>query len=179
MAGRRAQPLSIIKAKGKSHHITKKEAERRKKAEIKVDDKKLKIPDYVKIDTEAFKKWKEIVALYKNIDVVTAIDSTTLGRYCKHHSEYLYLLKQKQLIENLEIKWEDYCMPVTEFVSDGITRFFKLDPLMKLENLINKKSQLLITLEDRLFLNPVSRIKNVPKKEKEEKDPNALMFGDG
>lgn len=178
MGGRRAQPIEILKAKGKSNHITKKESERRKKAEVIINDKKLRIPDYVKNDIEAFKKWKELVILYKDIEVITAIDSSTLARYCKHYSEFLNLLKQKQLIENFEIKWEEYSMNVVDFVQAGIERIFKIDPIIKLENLINKKSTLLLGLEDRLFLNPVSRIKNVPSKKKQEEDPDSYMFGD-
>jgi hypothetical protein len=41
-----------------------------------------------------------------------------------------------------------------------------------------KSLDALLKLEDRLFLNPVSRIKNVPKtpKEKGKKDPNGELF---
>jgi len=176
--GRRAQPIQIIKAKGKSHHISKAESDRRKKSEIKIDDKKLRIPDYVKNDVAAYSKWKELVSIYKNIDLVNAFDSGGVARYCKHYAEYLKLLEQKEFVENFEVNWDNYCMQVTAFVEDGVNKFLRMDPIMKLDSLINKKSDILTKLEDRLFLNPVSRLRNVAKKEKEEKDADAYMFGD-
>jgi phage terminase small subunit len=175
--GRNAQPISIIKAKGKSHHLTAKEVERRKSAEIKVSDKKLIAPEYVKNDLIAHEKWKELVNIYKEIDFVSTADSGTLARYCKHYSEYIGLMEQRNRVQSFEADWDNYCMDVTELVQDGINRILRLEPLNKLESLINKKSELLTKLEDRLFLNPVSRLKNVPKKEKEEIDPSVSMFG--
>ena len=175
--GRRAQPIEVIKAKGKSHHLTKKEIERRENSKIKISNKKLIIPDFVKNDLIAFGKWKELNTIYEDIDFVTAPDSGELARYCKHYSEYIELMEQRECIKKFEVDWENYCMQVTEFIQDGVNRFLRLDPLMKLEGLINKKSDLLTKLEDRLFLNPVSRIKNVPKKEEEKEDPSLSMFG--
>jgi phage terminase small subunit len=175
--GRRAQPIEVIKNKGKSHHLTKKEVERRKKSEIKVNNKKLNVPDFVKNDLVAYKKWKELIIIYKDIEFVTAPDAGELARYCKHYAEYIELMEQRQAVKKFEVDWESYCMQVTEFIQDGVNRFLRLDPLIKIDGLINKKSDLLIKLEDRLFLNPVSRIKNVPKKEEEKEDPSISMFG--
>jgi phage terminase small subunit len=176
--GRRAQPVDIIKSKGKSHHLTKEEIKKRKSSEVKFKNKKLDAPVYVKNDTVAFSKWKELVAIYKEIEFVSAPDAGSLARYCKHHSEYLNLIVDREKIQNIEIDFNEYQMSLPQFIQEGIDRVFKLDPLLKIENLINKKSQLLITLEDRLFLNPVSRIKNVPKKEAEVIDPVKARFGD-
>ena len=177
--GRRAQPVEIIKAKGKSKHLTKKEIEKRKDAEIKFDTKKLTVPVYVKNDTAAFRKWKELMAMFRDIEFISAPDAGSLARYCKHHSEYLNLIQDRERIQNIEIDFSEYQMELPEFIQAGIERIFKMEQLLKIENLINKKSQLMITLEDRLFLNPVSRLKNVPAKKKEEIDENASMFGDG
>jgi phage terminase small subunit len=175
--GRRAEPIEIIKAKGKSHHLTKKEVERRKTSEVKIKSKKLIAPEYVKNDLVAFSKWKELTNLFKDVEAVATTDSGELARYCKHYSEYIELMEQREFVKKFDVNWEKYCMDVTEFVQDGVNRFLRLDPLMKLEGLINKKSDLLTKLEDRLFLNPISRIKNVPKKEEEKKDPSVSMFG--
>jgi hypothetical protein len=51
----------------------------------------------------------------------------------------------------------------------------------KVEQSINKKIELLIKIEDRLFLNPVSRIKSIPKKPQEEKEESGLaaLLGGG
>jgi len=38
--------------------------------------------------------------------------------------------------------------------------------LLRIETAINKKMDMLIKMQDRLFLNPLAKVKNVPKKEK-------------
>jgi hypothetical protein len=40
--------------------------------------------------------------------------------------------------------------------------------LIAIETAINKKMDMLIKMEDRLFLNPLAKVKNVPKKEPEK-----------
>jgi hypothetical protein len=55
---------------------------------------------------------------------------------------------------------------------------FSINAILTIETAINKKMDMLIKMEDRLFLNPLAKIKNVPKKEVKEEDPNASMFGD-
>jgi len=37
------------------------------------------------------------------------------------------------------------------------------------ETAVNKKMDMLIKMQDRLFLNPLAKIKNIPKQKKEEK----------
>ena len=49
----------------------------------------------------------------------------------------------------------------------------------QLDTAINKKMDMLIKMEDRLFLNPLAKVKNVPKV-KEEKPKNKFdKFGTG
>lgn len=49
---------------------------------------------------------------------------------------------------------------------------------LQLESAINKKMDLLIKMEDRSFLNPLAKVKNIPKKEQEKANPLAAKgFG--
>ena len=166
--GRAAQKVDLILAKGKSHHLTKAEIERRKDAEIKLgltDLEKLEAPEFIKNDTTAFKYWKKHLKEYKeaaknNIEVLTTSDIGSLALYCKTYSEYENSLKRKQVFE----------LNMTELSS--------IDDLMKLENAVNKKMDMLLKMQDRLFLNPLAKIKNVPKKEKEKpSNPMEDEFG--
>ena len=63
MMGRNAQPTNILLAKGRKH-LTKSEIEHREKSKIKVGDNKLKCPDFVKNDVNAYIKFKEILKIY-------------------------------------------------------------------------------------------------------------------
>lgn len=179
MPGRNAKPIQLHLQNGNKRHLTKAEIEQRKNSEIKTGNKELLCPAYVKIDVAAFSKWREIKHIYKNVDFVSSGDVGLLGRYCMTHSEYLKLLTQKTRLENFEINYERLLEHFEPELLKGLDSFFKLGPVTQLDSAINKKMDMLIKMEDRLFLNPLAKIKNVPKEKKQEaEDPNAEMFGD-
>ena len=148
---RRAKPIALHLAQGNPNHLTKAEIEHRKKSEIKIGDSKLTPPEFIKNDLIAYAKWKEIVKIFKNFDFVSSGDVGLIARYCKTYAEYLEAIERKKIFEN--------------------NAEISLDDLIKLDSLINKKMDLLTKMEDRLFLNPLAKIKNVPKKEEEKEDP--------
>lgn len=153
MPGRHAKPVDLILAEGNKGHFSKEELEKRKENEIKLGDNNLKCPDFIKNDEIAYQKWKELVKNYKEaekdgIQLITSSDVGLLARYCKTFSDYQKLVKQKDNIED------------------------DIDTLLRLENAINKKMDMLIKMEDRLFLNPLSKIKTIPKPVKEDKPVN-------
>jgi phage terminase small subunit len=177
MAGRHAKPIQLHMQDGNKRHLTKAEIEQRKNSEVRLGDKKLKCPDFVKSDIAAYKKWKELICIYKDVDFVSSGDIGMLSRYCMTYGEYLELLKQKKRIERFEIDYEQLLAHFNPELLEGLDAFFKFGPVMQLDSAINKKMDQLTKMEDRLFLNPVSKIKNVPKKiEKEQVDENAAMF---
>lgn len=157
--GRNAKPIALHIAQGNPNRLTKAEIEARKKSEIKLGEQKFKCPQFIKDDVIAYKKWKELIKEYKiaaenGIELLTSSDIGLLARYCKTFSEYERLLQRK----NYEME---------------------LNEILALETAINKKMDMLIKMEDRLFLNPLAKVKNVPKKEpQKEKDPLAEKFGD-
>lgn len=179
MGGRNGQPVNLILAKGRSHHLTKSVIEQREASEIKTGTKTLKCPDYVKNDVNAFKKWKEIIKVYKDVDFVSSGDAGMLARYCMTHSEYLKLLENRKHLETLEADWSAYKGALPEDFSHEIEKLLMLSPLLQLESAINKKMDLLLKMEDRSFLNPLAKLKNIPKKEPAKHDPLAARgFGD-
>jgi phage terminase small subunit len=154
--GRNAQPVELIKAKGKSNHLTKAEIAARKAAEVKLgasDLSKVQPPTFVKNDVTAFNHWKQHMKEYKDaakagIEVLTTADIGQLALYCKTFSEYEGLLT----------------------VKSRVTEETTLDDILKLETAVNKKMDMLIKMQDRLFLNPLARVKNVPKREQKKPD---------
>lgn len=181
--GRNGQPIDILTANGKKH-LTKEEIQQRKDSEIKVGadtkTKSLRCPDYVKGDLNAFKRWKEIIKIYKDVDFVSSGDVCFLARYCMTFSEYLRLLDQKKRIERFEIDYERLLERFDAELLEGLDAFFRFEPVMQLDTAINKKMDLLMKMEDRSFLNPLSKVKNVPQKPKEDKVPSRFgRFGAG
>lgn len=179
MPGRHAQPIELLQANGRKH-LTKAEIEHRKSSEIKFGDKKLKCPDFVKNDAEAYKKWKEVTKLYKDVDFVASGDAGLLARYCMTFSEYLGLIELKRQVNQAVINWNEYEQFFPLDFRDGINRILKVDPILQLETAINKKMDMLIKMEDRLFLNPLAKVKNIPPMPKEEEVPSKFAkFGAG
>lgn len=170
--GRNGQPIDIVVANGKKH-LTKAEIEQRKNNEIKVGDKKLTCPTYIKNDAIAYKKWKEIIKIYKDIDFVSSGDVGLLARYCMTHSEYLKLCDTRNKLNAVNCDWDKYENVFPEEFQEALEKILSMYTDLQLENAINKKMDMLIKMEDRLFLNPLAKVKNVPKPKKEEDNSNS------
>jgi len=173
MAGRNAKPITLQLAQGNPNRLTKAEIDRRKKSEVKLGENKLKCPEFIKKDIPAMSKWKEIIKIYKDIDFVSSGDTGLLARYCMTFSEYLTLLDQKQKINNFEIRYDEIESALGEKLIQALDCIVKFNPMMQLDSAVNKKMDMLIKMEDRLFLNPLAKVKNVPKKEPVKEDPLA------
>lgn len=147
MAGRHALPVDVLLIRGKKH-LTKKEIEDRKQAEIKLgvgDIERLAPPAYITNDLVAYGYWKKHIKEYANAakngtEILRSSDVGLLFMYCKMQSEYEALLEYRK------------------------TEKLFFDDMLKLESAINKKVSAMVQMQDRLFLNPAARVKNVPKK---------------
>lgn len=169
--GRNAQPIDILVAKGKSH-LTIKQKEMRRKAQIKFGGKKINCPDYILKNETALDKWAEISVLYSGFDFVSAGDSGLIGRYCMTYAEYFDLLARRECIDAIDRDSADVEKYLEE--NDEAFNFRVRQKLMdmcstaavlQIDTAINRKMTLLIQMEDRLFLNPLAKIKNIPKTE--------------
>ncbi|HAN20416.1 MAG: hypothetical protein A2Y15_08670 [Clostridiales bacterium GWF2_36_10] len=184
MAGRNALPIDIIEANGKSH-FTKAQIKQRKNAEIKLGNDDLKCPKYIKNNTIAFKKWKEIIAIYKNTEFISSADVGLIGRYCITYSEYNDLLERRNRISNIHADsddLEDYINDTDEFnhkVKRQLMDMISTTAILNIDAAINKKMDMLIKMEDRMFLNPLAKVKNVPKPEEKKPANKFDKFGGG
>jgi phage terminase small subunit len=183
MAGRPAKPISLH-LQDKKKHLTKADIEHRQNSEVRLGTKKMKCPDFVKNDVEAFKKWKELVKLYEDAEFVSSGDIGLLARYCITHSQYLKLLERLKRIKDIAQDPDDveeYINDTEEFnarIKRQLADMVSTDGVLRIEKAVNQKLDILIKMEDRLFLNPVAKVKNIPKKQADgESDPNADMFG--
>ena len=185
MAGRHAQPIDLLVMQGKTH-LTKEQIAARKASEIKFGKDNLVCPSYVKRDPVAYAKWKELVKEYKaaaeaKIDIVRSSDAGILAMYCKTFSEYQTLLAAQQRVT--EIHYD--CDALDEYIGDQddfnfkikkqLRDLFSVSAILSIESAVNQKIGMLLRMEDRLFLNPLAKVKNIPKPAKEEKP--ASKFG--
>lgn len=192
VVGRNAKPIDLIMADGNKRHLTKAEIEHRKNTEIRFGNDKLVCPKHIKNNKNAYAKWKELIRLYKDFNFVASGDIGMLGRYCMAYSEYLDLIERRAIINQLSINIEEHYCIEKELKDEGVPEkriekmiekyefILSIGGLIALDKAINAKMDALVKMEDRLFLNPLAKIKNVPKKppeeEKTELDQNG--FGD-
>lgn len=167
MGGRPAKPIQLHLANGNKRHLSKAEIAARQKQESKLKSgtKSYKPSPQVKNDLVAHAMFKKLQKLYKDIEYVEGLDENVINRYCLLHSEYVRL---REMRSDLAVQYKD-----TETLEQ---RLILTERILNVEKRIEKKMELLLKLEDRLFLNPTARIKNVPKKEPEKADPFGAEF---
>lgn len=169
--GRPRKPISILKNEKKTH-LTKKQIADREKSEVTTGNKKLEAPEYIKKDLNAYKKWQEVLLIYKDVEFVSSGDSGFLARYCLTYSEYLGLIERRNRLVSMYSDWREYKSVLPEEFRMAIDELFKFDYELQLESAINKKMELLIKMEDRSFLNPLAKVKGIPQpKEKPKQTP--------
>ena len=93
-------------------------------------------------------------------------------------SEYLDLLDKRKKVGTFNTDFDKYEQSLPEEFIDVLNNYMRMNVDLQLDNAINKKMDMLIKMEDRLFLNPLSKVKNIPKKEPEKADPlSHRVFG--
>lgn len=183
MAGRPAKPIDLHLIFGNPSHLTKAEIAHRKNSEIHLGEQKLVCPAYVRENKEAYKKWKEIKKLYTGFKFVSSADVGLMARYCMAFSQYIDLLKHRDNISQIDLTEEETDETVEVLAAKyGERRAAKLyekieyilstGGIMAMDKAINAKMSALVQMEDRLFLSPLAKVKNVPKEpDKKEEDP--------
>lgn len=191
---RPAKPIEIIKAEGKTH-LTKEEIEFREKNEIKIGEnlskKTIKAPKFLSGDKVATSKWKEVLNNYRGTDFVSTADLGLLARYCKTFSEYQNLVEYRDKISEIDFDGDDEKVAdetlsknevhekKVSYILGIMEMMISVQGIMSIDNAINKKMTVLLQMEDRLFLNPLAKIKNIPRQVKGdgENEDEKEMFG--
>jgi phage terminase small subunit len=141
----------------------------------------------------ALDKWAEISALYDGFDFVSAGDSGLIARYCMTYSEYLDLIKAFQRVKEVHYDCDEldeainssYIVEETEQskrvfgakVMKQLRDLFSINAILTIETAINQKMKMLIAMEDRLFLNPLAKVKNIPKQKADEPEDKLKAAG--
>jgi hypothetical protein len=160
MAGRPAKPIEMHILQG-GKHLTKDEIAQRKKTEAALkSNTRFKASDKVKANYAAFAMFKKLKRLYRDIDYVEGLDGNVINRYC-------LLSAETDALETLLTKMNED-IEMCDKPADRIDIYTSIRGVI---NSLNKSRDMLIKLEDRLFLNPTSRVKNVPKKEPPKQEP--------
>ena len=160
-------------------HLTKQAIKDRVEAEVVMGEVSFTAPDAVKKSKEAFTKWKEVTKIYRDsgLLLVSSTDNGVLGRYCLLYADYWDLVEQRRIVSGFSMPAKDTedLVKLTEdqFNHDRARQlwsimecFTSLDGLLKLDKAINAKVKSILDVEDRIFLNPASKVRTLPIKKK-------------
>lgn len=170
MAGRPAKPIELHLQDGKKH-LTKEEIAARQAQEQSLKSKKkyFKPSKEVMQNPAAIQVFKKLKSLYKDITYVEGMDEYIVNRYC-------LLSAETEALEKLLIKMNEDVDSCEKF-SDRLDLYKAISGI---ERNLNQNRNMLLKIEDRIFLNPTARIKNVPKKPEGKKEPSRWQnFGGG
>lgn len=159
MPGRPSKPVQLIKLEGNKDRRTKAELEYREKMEKSLyTGTSFKEDPATKADPIAHKEFLRLKKLYKHIQYIDGLDQQIINRYCMMVSEEDALQKQIRYMQDLVEKTDDAenTIELYKLINNAITK-------------LNKTRDMLLKLEDRLFLNPTARVKAIPKKPPEDK----------
>lgn len=158
MAGRPSKPVQLIKLEGNKDRRTKAELEHREKMEKSLyTGTKFKEDPATKADPIAHKEFLRLKKLYKHIQYIDGLDQQIINRYCMMVSEETALQNQLNELQEFLDEIEDPKDKIATYklINNTITK-------------LNQTRDMLLKLEDRLFLNPTARVRAIPKKPPEE-----------
>lgn len=191
-----AKDLQLLKG-----HWTKDQKDEKEKAKASVTPSiKMKVPKKIKDNLEYYKEWKKVLKHYNGTELLNALDTDILTRYCieKCSLENMYKLRDKkrnvtalldksieqlsEIIEDRSIKnqiGKENFGKILEIISIGMAKF-GVDTMLKIETRIEAKTKMLNQMALELYMAPRARAGVIPQKpDKEAKDdPNADPLDD-
>ncbi len=158
MAGRPSKPIELLVLEGKKH-LTKAEIELRRKKESEIRTKTKYVPSESVIKNKiAVQTFNKLKMLFSEIDFIDGLDEMIINRYCLMTAEIDTLEK---LLSQMGGDIEE-CKDVAE-------RITLYKAMSNAEITVNRMRDMLLKIEDRMFLNPASRMRSIPKKPEEVK----------
>jgi hypothetical protein len=145
-------------------HWTKEQKEKKIKDKASVTPSiKLKVPGIIKNNRNYFKKWKFIIKLYSGTELLNALDTDLLVRYCieKCSLEINYLIRDSFYKRLAKEELSVLC----------------IEDLLKIEIRIESKTKMLNQMALALYMTPRARAGSIPNQpDKEAVDDKADMF---
>lgn len=164
MAGRPSKPVQLIKLEGNKDRRTKAELEHREKMEKELKTGTIfREEPATKADPVAHKEFLRLKKLYKEIEFVEGLDQATINRYCQ-------LKGQEEFLQNLYVVLKNK-MDSTKQVPRKLAYYEDMKDVISKQNQVRDK---MLKLEDRLFLNPVARMRSIPKNPPEKEKPSKM-----
>lgn len=162
MAGRKAKAPELLE---QDSHVGKAEIERRKAAAVTLGHGILRMPPEVGANKIAREKWGVLTELYRGVPFVSSADACTIARYCLVHARYMELHRDLYACRK---RWDAVALDLAErgeYDAKAALSVFSrmMSETGDIDAKMDRKLSALERMEDRLFLNPLSRVRTVPK----------------
>ena len=159
MSGRNSKPADLVDG-----HLSKDTIRFRKEMEQSVYTGKLfREHDRVKESPIAHAEFLRLKRLFKDIQYVDALDEQIINRYCLE-------LAQVAPLEKLVNKMEEDVDECVE-AKDRVALYKAISGTLQV---LARKKVMLLTMEDRLYLNPTARMRSIPKSPPKNKPKNPM-----
>ena len=157
LRGKTPKPRHLQLLEGNKNRRTKAELKDIAESEIKLGGKDFEASETIKADAIALRKWKSLIKTYLeyDIDFISDSDSGAIEQYCMSYAVVTRLERAKaNIIKKNKDKDE---IVILALIAD-------------IQKAIDTQIKIMLPLSDRLFLNPVSKIKGLRKKQEPKVD---------
>ena len=153
------KPSYLQILEGNKNRKTKEQLKDIAESEIKLGGKDFEASEIIKADPIALKKWKSLIKTYLeyDIDFISDSDSGAIEQYCMSYAVVTRLEKAKAEIIKKAKKDKEPEVVILALTAD-------------IQKAIDTQVKIMLPLSDRLFLNPVSKIKGLRKKQEPKVD---------
>lgn len=161
--GRPKEPIRLIDAKGKSHHLTKAVRKERERSELHPADDRVEAPSFLTTKVQK-RRFQEIADELLNLKIMTNLDCETLGRYVIAECDYEEYCKEIRVLRRR----------VKEKIRNGENEEAEIlsGILSKYEGFKNKSFTQCHTIASAMGLTILSRCRIAVPKQQEEKPKN-------
>ena len=178
-SGRRRQPVNVVDFDNTQIHFTKAQIAARAKAEKMagtIGKETLTCPREIRENKRALVEWNHLTKINRETeaDFLRTTDAKAIAAYCMLRAEYLDLVHKRAMVNNCPgFTWDeeteaknaidDYYegnAKRTDLLWKKIDFVLSLPGVLKIDSAIDAKVGKLIAFEDRLFLNPLARLKH-------------------
>lgn len=168
-----AKPFSVLTAEGKSHR-TKAELKIREEGEKAfITNSQIKAKKEVKNNKIAYKEFKRIVKLLKNIDKDDALYENVINRYSMLYAEcYEFEIKREKFYEKLEHLENEHNIMEECSLKEYYSLLNSMEKnIIDLDKQIQNKRKLMFDIEKENIMTIAAQLRSIPKKVDDDENP--------
>lgn len=178
------KPFSVISTEKKSHR-TKKELEARQKAEESLaTGVRMKVRQDVKQNEIAYKEYKRIAKLLRNISKDDDLFGACINRYCQLYAECKEFEEKREAFYQRAKKLEERESEIVDSGEMTQKEYYSLlselqSQVIAVDKQIQAKRKMMFDYEKENLMTVAAGLRNIPKKEAANEDPLKELLRNG